>query len=639
MGKPYRKFASACIRSAANTLMLCSPPFPSRFASPSLSRCSLPLPACILGCYVNEASMRLEEEWEEANAATVDRLSSIADLAMIEELSIDEADDVLELEDSNRRHSAVLADNEEHERLLALVTAADDAQDEKIQLWRRQCSSSSDEESGEHDSLEGKYDDGSDDCSAYSDDSSRCSAQLSNGDTARASSSNKRINRELVVTTRAMKRRAREKREQDTTSVRAESPPCQLHPHTLEEVGSVPNSASEEERRASQQQPHTFETSAQHICPLVQQMQLPGRDETSAHSDDGSDRSPVSPPQALISPPTSLISLIQPASAPPATISCQPLPTESSSLPRQRPQEERVSFNAALAGSTVIAASSLQPEQVTLAEHAAQQREWLRGVAKDIRKEGRQAHEQQQQQQTEERQVREASEMAVDASMAMWLAQSRTQLKSVVKRRRILADASRATDDDSSVKSELADEQLSGRSSSGTDSGRPATDKPRSGTKLKSSMSHQKGGRYQLLPGMPAVASPQSKQKVGRDSKPAKQQKSKKRKEVEEEEWIEEQVVVKSQQAQHAACWLLADPPPASFFPRRDPDIDIRSSPILRRRHDSGCGTVSSISSESVASNASTCSKGGTNTSGVERDEQTRRERARTASHFSFLGR
>ena len=638
--------------------MLFAPPSRSISPFPFLSP-SPPLPAPIVGCYVNAAHMQLEEEWAEANAATVNQLTSKNDLSLIEEVSSDEAEEAIYVQAISCRHSAVQAESERRQRLLHLVTAADDAQDAKIQLSRRQHSSSSDEESdSEHDRLEGKYENVSEDGSVYSDHSAESDTHQCTTDAVQASSGVKGRMKQLVVTTRAMRKREQQREEHEQLqelACPARPPVCQRQ--TPKQAADDTNraevfmsAASESNDKHKATLPPVFGQSEQHPTAHTQSSARAGEDqlcvthpstlprpqpltpslpptterEHESHQRGKQNRLPSPQPQPLM--------LSLPTASPSKTTKASPPTTQHGTFQPTFSDE---------AESGRMTSSSMQFEQMTLAEHVAHEEHIRRLLAKETRQQGRQAHKQQQKQQKEEQEARQQAQKADEANWAMWHKWSGKAMRSAVKRRRIVADESLAT-----CLSSLQDVHKEERSSQLCDSdcdgvtetaGRPRKDQNKHPKRMRSPPVHRRGGRYTQLPGMPHAGTLHSEPDVKCDTNQGGESKRGKSRKRQDEEWKENSYAASSAKktAEKAARWL-AKPPPADFFLSRAPRPDVRNNSTLPAWRGSSCSTVSSTSDASSSSS----STGRTVVSVVEsRDELAKRERVRTLSHFSFLGR
>jgi len=614
--------------------------------------------------------MRLEEDWREADATSVSQRASVSDLALIEELRSEEADAAMELENSDRRFKAVQADLERHQRLLPLITAADDAQDAEIELWQRQNSSSSDEESGsERDRLEGKYDgDAAEDDSAYSDDSAESSRQLSTTSSESASSKETKIKRKLVVRTRAMKKAQQEESDRPTSGTAA---PPQTQQQTTDQTADDANGSETSTSGAIEGLLASQQKSCKRPAPIAVEAHHAARKVASGtHSLGGeigvSSRlpafqqpcaAPLIPllPKLPTSPPARSLTLPHAAQSSAPSVSCRvPVLTTPPAMPPQKllPRDGRDSIDP-LQGAITATATSNQLEQVTLAEHKANEQQILLSLAKAIRREGRSVHEQQLRKQMEEQAARKQREVAEQETMAKWLQRATLELKDLKrnrnsKRRRVMADPCAASDATSLVKAETGDEQRTEHHDSDEDSCTDAATLPQNNkhpNKVRSPPSHRRGGRYSQLPGMATASTKPQQPTVRRDtnkSKGRQKKRTKKRKE-EDEEWVEER-----QAERHAREQADEDrfhqSPPVTFFPLRVPAPDIRCSPSTTSRQSSSYSVASStsastasVTSHDSSSSAATQCAG---RSAVEsRDEQAKRERTRALSHFSFLGR
>ena len=596
---------------------------------PSLSL-SPPLPPAILGCYVNEAHLRLEEEWKEANTANGSLgHSSVADLRLIEELSSEEADRALEMERRLERRDAVKAANECQLRLLSLRAVADDEHDAKIQLSRRQQNSDEDNASEE----EGQSEEGSDDGSAYSADSNS-SRQLSSGGAEHiaAASVGRGGKHKLLVATRAMKKRKEEDKDKS----------CNSPTSTVQY-----SAASEPEQPPVEQQP--CKRSA-HTTPRVLH---PARNGANIACHNGSkSRSPaIVPPLRLPSSPlpaplavstaadalqatTPHFSVCQTVSLPPATQLQQPVvPDRPSSCLESR--------------CTVVSpAASVELEQVTLAEHAAREHEMKRRLAKAVREEGRQAHKQQQEQQRREQQARKEKELAEDA-MVHWLRCSGKALKSQ-KRKRARLESCTASDEQSGATDEQTDELLSPLCALVPDSQKQPRKEEHSrvSAAVKSRPeTHRRGGRYSQLPGTtsnaakPSVHGPDQRGQQRRDQR-ASQAEELQRLAAEQEE----PVTAERGQAL-AECWMAEPALAREAFVLHSPSHDVHDSCFTAERYArpssrSSVAASSTTSSSSSSSSCISCANDSSSGSMVEcRIDRARRERVHAVVHFSHLGR
>ena len=623
-------FASACICSARDTLMPSSPLSSAPSATVLLSnplsssalsavRRSPPLPATILACYVNEAHMRLEEQWDEANAAEVSERASITDLTSIQEISSDEVEVAMALEDMQSRRSAVQAEAELHRRLLPFVTAADDEHDESIQLWRTQQRSDSNSTS-EDDRAARKYDDASEDDSEYSEDSAG-SRRQSSADDSRHAPPTVRVGvhkRTLVVRTRAMRRRAQQEVDKKRTRRKAQLSSAKQPATGREHTGDVSDTSRRENASSSDtdnnQRDDDSQMREQADNTSARIPELAGRGESDTHKSDASPKPPQPPP-----PPIQTTELALPVDTEAATqqpINHRAAAPSPSQPQQQKQQHEPSSFVPVNADNTAAAAASLEFEQVTLAEHAAKEQQMLRLLAKDIRREGRQAHEEQQKQQIRERAAREQTELAEEddakRTMTQWLVRARELWGPHKKRIR----AGHSKDERSVKVAKREEEQHSQESVDELDTARcPHHNRePVDGEKHRNAAAHRKGGRYSQLPGTTTANTQPSHSATGqrdtdRDRRVRRQKKARSKRKEEDEEWLEDEgQALRSRHAerQHAVARWMAEPAASSFFhPPTAAAVDCCDSSAITERDDSSCSTVSLASACVSASSGS----------------------------------
>ena len=320
--------------------------------------------------------MRLEAEWDAANAADVGELSSIADLSLIEELNSQRMEEEIEAENRERRWEAVQTENERHRLSLRSVAAADDAQDEAIQLWRRQVDSSDTE--SEPEALDDAADVAVSEAeSAYSDNSDGGS-QLTGDSVEIATGAVSGSKRSLVVKTRGMRRQERRERngraENGLLETRRALRRREAEVSATSE--SLSRRESSSEQRAALQQPRP---EALRVEATPAQLPLSSSEAANQLTDTTACRAPLlaqlPSPTLPVSPPV----IVQPTCPP--SILQQPVAVQPSSAVTEQ-------LKAASQRR-----SQYSPELVTLAEHEALSARLLL-QAKSIRRDGREAHAQ-----------------------------------------------------------------------------------------------------------------------------------------------------------------------------------------------------------------------------------------------------
>ena len=561
--------------------------------------------------------MRLEEEWDTANAADIGELSSITDLTLIEELSSQQMEEEMEAESRERRREAVQRDKERHRLSLRAVAVADDAQDELIQLWRRQVDSSDTE--SEPEALDDAADAAVSEAESSYSDNSDIGSQLTGDGVERTTRAVSGSSRSLVVKTRAMRRRERRER-----NGRAED-------GSLETRRAMRKSAAETELSATSEAPSRSESSSTQRAPLEQprpealRVEVTPAPQPLSSSEAANERTDTAAHRAatLARPPTpslpvSPAAIVQPACPPPGLH--QPVAVQPSSATPER-------LEAASA-----CRSQYPPEPVTLAEHAALSAKLLLQQAKNIRRDGRKAHEQQQAAQRLEQQSREQSDTEQQAVWLQWASSQLRRVMSKVERKRVQADAPTTKDSDH-------DSIIAARTAQ-------AGDKRSGVCKPRSAPSHRRGGRYSQLPGMTtaaAAAQPQAR-RHDKSSSRHKRQKKKEEESRREKEWEEDDETVQPrwrerqqrQRQQQRTSAPLRPSSAADFFPPAATTalVDDGGSTAEVRRS-SVSNNVSTASTVSAPGSASTRSA----SPPLPREERAKQQGARTAFLFSHLRR